>query len=66
MYKELLNISAANLTTACNITQIGSFEIPFTKKLLKNKLFYIKTEQKPIIINKNEGLKLIINGKEYM
>ena len=28
MYKELLNISAANLTTACNITQIGSFEIP--------------------------------------
>ena len=46
--------------------RIGSFEIPFTKKLLKNKLFYIKTEQKPIIINKNEGLKLIINGKEYM
>ncbi len=28
MYKELLNISAANLTTARNITQIGSFEIP--------------------------------------
>lgn len=28
MYKELLNISKANLTTTRNITQIGSFEIP--------------------------------------
>ena len=46
--------------------KIGSFEIPFTKSLLENKVFYIKTEQKPAIFNKNEGLKLIINGKEYI
>ena len=45
---------------------VGNFEIPFTKKLLKNKIFYIKTEQKPVIVNKNRGLKLMVNGKEYM
>ena len=46
--------------------RVGNFEIPFTKKLLKNKIFYIKTEQKPVIVNKNRGLKLMVNGKEYM
>ena len=46
--------------------RVGNFEIPFTKKLLKNKIFYIKTDQKPVIVNKNRGLKLMVNGKEYM
>lgn len=46
--------------------RIGGCEIPFTKTLLANRTFYIKTEQKPVIVNKNEGLKLMINGKEYM
>ena len=46
--------------------RIGNFEIPITKRLLKSKTFYIKTEQKPIIMNKSEGLKLLINGKEQM